>query len=86
VLKLLYRLPDEEWLDIGTLMSRSGTDADESATSIGDVLIIRARPGFEDSLRLRSRRHGLPQWDDTPSLAALASSLPAAIGAPGFVS
>jgi len=42
VLKLLYRLPDEQWLDTDALMSRSGTDANESGTSIGEVFIIES--------------------------------------------
>jgi hypothetical protein len=42
VLKLLYQLPDEEWLDTGSLMSSLGADAGESGTSIGDVFIIES--------------------------------------------
>ncbi len=42
LLKLLYRLPDEEWLDTGCLMSSLGADAGESGTSIGDVFIIES--------------------------------------------
>ena len=42
VLKLLYRLPDEEWLDTGSLMSSLGADAGESGTSIWDVFIIES--------------------------------------------
>ena len=42
VLKLLYRLPDEQWLDTGSLMSPPGADADGSGTSIGDVFLIES--------------------------------------------
>jgi hypothetical protein len=42
VLKLLYRLPGEQWLDTGSLMSLPGADADGSGTSIGDVIVIES--------------------------------------------
>jgi hypothetical protein len=42
VLKLLYRLPDGQWLDTDALMSPRGTDAGESGPSIGDAFIIES--------------------------------------------
>lgn len=42
VLKLLCRLPDQEWLDTGSLMSSQGADAGGAGTSIGDVFIIES--------------------------------------------
>jgi hypothetical protein len=42
VLKLLYRLPDEERLDTGSLMSSLGADAGGSGAPIGDVFIIES--------------------------------------------
>jgi Plasmid pRiA4b ORF-3-like protein len=42
VLKLLYRLPDKEWLDTAGLMSSLGADAGESGTPIGGVFIIES--------------------------------------------
>lgn len=42
MLKLLYRIPNEEWLDIGTLMSPSGMDAGESGPPIREVFIIES--------------------------------------------
>ncbi len=42
VLKLLYRLPDEDRLDTGSLMSSLGADADGSGAPIGDVFIIES--------------------------------------------
>ncbi|HEX8007351.1 MAG TPA: hypothetical protein VF482_13070, partial [Trebonia sp.] len=42
ILKLLYRLPDGQWLDADALMSPRGTDAGESGPSIGDVFIIES--------------------------------------------
>ena len=42
VLKLLYRLPDQQWLDTGTLMSSPGADAGETGMPIGDVFIIES--------------------------------------------
>lgn len=42
VLKLLYRLPDEERLDTGSLMSSLGADAGGSGAPIEDVFIIES--------------------------------------------
>ena len=42
VLKLLYRLPDEERLDIGSLMSSLGADAGGSGVPMGDIIIIES--------------------------------------------
>ena len=45
VLKLVYRLPDGEWLDTGSLIPSPGADADDSGssgTSIRDVFIIES--------------------------------------------
>ena len=82
VLKLLYRLPDEEWLDTGSLMSSLGADAGESGASIGDVLII------ESTARLMKTLSGLgaadvdwgtAQWRSDHAAAAMlfAGSSPA---------
>ena len=42
VLKLLYRLPGEEWLDIGSLMSSLGADGGGSSTPLQDVFVIQS--------------------------------------------
>ena len=58
VLKLLYRLPDEEWLDTGSLMPSLGADAGGSGTSLRDVFILEStarRPRTCGARLLRSR-------------------------------
>jgi hypothetical protein len=42
VLKLLYRLAGEEWLDTGSLMSSPGADAGGSGTPLRDVFVIES--------------------------------------------
>jgi hypothetical protein len=41
-LKLLYRLPGEEWLDVGTLVSSLGTGASQPDTSLLDAFVIES--------------------------------------------
>ena len=42
VLKLLYRLPGEQWLGTGSIMSSLGADVGGSGTSLGEVFIIES--------------------------------------------
>lgn len=42
VLKLLYRLPDQEWLGTGSVLSSLGGDAGGPGTSLRDVFIIES--------------------------------------------
>ncbi len=41
-LKLLYRLPGEQWLDVGTLVSAAGADGTEPGTSIAELFVIES--------------------------------------------
>jgi hypothetical protein len=41
-LKLLYRLPGEEWLDTGALLSSPGASGDDSGTALLDAFVIES--------------------------------------------
>src|SRR6266498_103527 len=85
VLKLLYRLPDEEWLDTGSLMPSLGADAGESGTSIGDVFIIESTARLMKTLSdfgAADVDWGTTQWRSDHAAAAMlfAGSSPAKPG------
>jgi hypothetical protein len=64
VLKLLYRLAGEEWLNTGRLMSSLGADAGGSVTSLPEVFLIEstARLNLTQDLMGAIRSHADDLW------------------------